>query len=197
MPPTKSPPLSPAFAHNDINGAFIQPQDPAAAVPGAPAGANGGGFDMQAMLAAFAAMQQAKMEGRLQLQREATAPRHLDMSGNPIDTVTPGANDPWKNGFFRTNQQRMDRTHEVLGGPGYEEATPQQRGIAAGQTLQQNPFLYNHTPPPDNVHTDLTDNPGFGMINPPAGRPRIPGQLPPLPRGTPMSPAGKYANPWG
>lgn len=150
-------------ANKPFNPAGVPADKPmVAAGPGAPAPAalQPAPFDMKAMAEAFMQEADKRLQGRMQMQREARAPQHLDMSGNVIDT-TAGAQDPWKNGTFRTNPERMDRTAEMLGHPGFEGSSPMERGMAAGQTLSANPNLIAHRNfvPENPFPTDLSSQP--------------------------------------
>lgn len=87
------------------------------------------------MIAAFAAMQNAQAQTRLQGQREffqSQQPVHRGMSGGVIDPSTgrEGGN-PFDNGFFKTPAERQQiidtRSVGMPGGPAMPQAQPQQQ----------------------------------------------------------------------
>lgn len=122
----------------------VQPTPPAK--PLTPPAASGG-FDMNAMIAAFAQMQQQAAQARLQGQREflqSQQPIHRGMGGGMIDPTTgkEGGN-PFDNRFFRTPSERQQITNTRTQGMPMSVPPTQSNADAA---MHASPEPYHITP---------------------------------------------------
>lgn len=112
-------------------------------------------FDINALLAAFAHMQQQQGQTQLQGQREflqSQQPQHLGIGGGAIDPQTGReAGNAFDNGFFKTPQQRQQVIDQrSVGMPGVSslQTNPyfQSQGMGAEDAFQASPQAFHPSP---------------------------------------------------